>query len=82
MPFGLVRDRWNCLVPTVVPELNTRPSKAEIRDLVSFRNGFAWRNRDGHLMEAAKFFSCEYTIELLIDYAGCYVFSADSPCNS
>ncbi|KAI6777886.1 uncharacterized protein J7T54_000024 [Emericellopsis cladophorae] len=80
--FGLVQDRWNCPVPTVIPDLETRPSGPETREAVSVRNGFAWRNRDGCLLQGAEPFDCEWTGTLLVECSGCYVFSAGAPCDT
>ncbi|EXA32193.1 hypothetical protein FOVG_16565 [Fusarium oxysporum f. sp. pisi HDV247] len=79
--FGSTKDRWNCPVPTVIPRLINQLPSAEVRKVVSFKNGFAWRNRDGHVLAGVEPFECKWTGSLLVECAGCYVFTAGTPCD-
>lgn len=76
--FGNEKNKWNEPVPIVIPHLSILPNSAQ-NDLVSFKNGLAFRNKDDNLLYGAEPFSLEWKGTLIVDCAGCYIFSGGRP---
>ncbi|OAA51504.1 insecticidal toxin complex protein [Metarhizium rileyi] len=77
--FGYVQDKENVPVPMIIPNLLVQPTAAE-KQLVQFRNGFAFDDVTAENLGGAQSFKVQWEGILLIEKAGCYRFCVDRPC--
>ncbi|MBV8648832.1 neuraminidase-like domain-containing protein [Paludibacterium sp.] len=76
--FGAERNAKNAPVPTIVPALDLSLSPEQLK-LFGVRNGFGMQNQHGTALGGVEGFSVQWRGVLLIDEAGHYHFSADTP---
>jgi hypothetical protein len=74
--FGHERDHTNSPVPTIVPALGLSPAA---NPLVTFHNGYAIRNSDGHKLNGAAAIQVRWSGVLLLEHEGEYRFHAGAP---
>lgn len=77
-PFGMVRDREGCPVPTVIPAMGLTLTPAQMK-YVTVRNGFALADTKGRWLGGAQAFEGSWRGALFVDHAGEYHFRAGAP---
>ncbi len=77
-PFGVVPDRENCPVPTVIPSMGLALTPDQMR-YVTVRNGLAMDDARGDWLGGAQGFEAHWHGVLLVDRAGEYHFRAGAP---
>ncbi|KAH8598521.1 hypothetical protein B0O99DRAFT_669787 [Bisporella sp. PMI_857] len=78
LAFGKVLDQNNVPVPTIIPALDATP-KDEQRDVVMFRNGFAFSDLNSHNLGGAQQFRVKWEGVLLVEKYGEYRFHSHRP---
>jgi Tc toxin complex TcA C-terminal TcB-binding domain len=76
--FGAERDRENCPVPTVLPDLAAALSPQNLR-FASVHNGFLMKDATGAWLGGAQGFTVTWCGALLVDREGTYEFWGGAP---
>jgi hypothetical protein len=77
-PFGRVRDRANCPVPTVLPAMDATVAGGAAA-FVTAHNGLLFANGSNRPLGGAQGFTVTWTGALLVDHEGEYEFRAGAP---
>jgi hypothetical protein len=76
--FGAERDRENCPVPTVLPDLGATLTSPQLR-FASIHNGLLMKNATDTWLGGAQGFTATWSGVLLVEEAGAYEFWGGAP---